>query len=126
MSSTFPAATARPGSVRIICRMQILFPGNVNRPGKRAIVSSTIAATFISILRNHDRQMMDGGRSEPEPPDNQGNRNIENAVMLGFFIVLVTAGIWLLGTMAAIRKRQDCAAQGRRKCSTSAITAPPR
>jgi len=94
-SSTFPAATARPRSVRVICRTQILFPGNVNRPGKRAIVSSTIAATFISILRNHDRQMMDGGRSEPEPPENQGNRNIENAVMLGFFIVLVTAGIWV-------------------------------
>ena len=40
--------------------------------------------------------MTDGGRAEPEPPENQGNRNIENAVMLGFFIVLVVAGIWLL------------------------------
>src|SRR6476661_1027059 len=39
-----------------MCWMQILFPGSVNSPGKRAIVSSTIAATFISILRNHDRQ----------------------------------------------------------------------
>ena len=66
--------------------------------------------------------MMDGGRSEPEPPENQGNRNIENAVMLGFFIVLVMAGIWLLATMADIRKVQDCAAQGRRNCST--IEAP--
>jgi hypothetical protein len=62
--------------------------------------------------------MMDGGRSGPEPPENQGNRNIENAVMLGFFIVLVMAGIWLLATMADIRKVQDCAAQGRRNCST--------
>ena len=62
--------------------------------------------------------MMDGGRSEPEPPENQGNRNIENAVMLGFFIVLVAAGIWLLGAMADIRKVQDCAVQGRRNCAT--------
>jgi hypothetical protein len=62
--------------------------------------------------------MTDGGRAEPEPPENQGNRNIENAVMLGFSIVLVAAGIWLLATMAEIRKVQDCAAQGRRNCST--------
>ena len=65
--------------------------------------------------------MRDGGRSEPEPPENQGNRTIENAVMLGFFIVLVVAGIWLLATMADIRKVQDCAAQGRRNCSTIEI-----
>jgi len=61
--------------------------------------------------------MTDGGRAQPEPPDDQGNRNIENAVMLGFFAVLVGAGIWLLGTMADIRKVQDCAAQGRRNCA---------
>jgi hypothetical protein len=44
---------------------------------------------FISILRSHDRAMTDGGRAEPEPPEDQGNRNVENAVMLGFFVVLV-------------------------------------
>jgi hypothetical protein len=32
--------------------------------------------------------------------------------------VLVVAGIWLLGTMADIRKVQDCASQGRRNCAT--------
>ena len=58
----------------------------------------------------------DDGRQEP--PDDEGNRGIENAVMLGFFAVLVAAGIWLLGTMADIRKVQDCAAQGRRNCAT--------
>jgi len=70
--------------------------------------------------------MTDGGRSEPEPPENQGNRTIENAVMLGFFIVLVVAGIWLLATMADIRKVQDCAAQGRRNCSAIEIPDRPR
>jgi hypothetical protein len=53
-----------------------------------------------------------------EPPEEEGNRNVENAVMLGFFAVLVVAGIWLLGTMADVRKVQDCAAQGRRNCGT--------
>ena len=73
--------------------------------------------------------MTDGGGAAPEPPEDQGNRedgnredggnrNVENAVMLGFFVVLVAAGIWLLDTMAEIRKVQDCAAQGRRNCAT--------
>jgi hypothetical protein len=62
--------------------------------------------------------MTDGERTTPEPPEDQGNRTVENAVMFGFFVVLVAAGIWLLGTMADIRKVQDCAAQGRRNCAT--------
>lgn len=61
---------------------------------------------------------------EPEPPDDEGNRAIENAVMLGFFVLLVAAGVWLLGTMADVRKAQDCAAQGRRNCT--AIEIPDR
>jgi hypothetical protein len=56
--------------------------------------------------------------AEPDPPDNDGNRTTENWVMLGMFIVLVAAGIWLLGSMADLRKAQDCAAQGRRNCGT--------
>jgi hypothetical protein len=59
--------------------------------------------------------MTEGGKDAPEPPE-EGNRNVENAVMLGFFAVLVALGIWLLGTMADVRKAQDCAAQGRRNC----------
>ena len=72
---------------------------------------------FISIRQSRDEPMTDGGRPGPEPPEDQGNRTVENAVMLGFFVVLVAAGIWLLGTMADVRKVQDCAAQGRRNCA---------
>jgi hypothetical protein len=61
--------------------------------------------------------MTEAGEQKPEPPDEEGNRAIENAVMLGFFALLVAAGIWLLGTMADVRKVQDCAAQGRRNCA---------
>ena len=61
-----------------------------------------------------------------EPPDEEGARRTENAVMLGFFIVLVAAGVWLLGSMADIRKAQDCAAQGRRNCATMEIPSPSR
>ena len=68
--------------------------------------------------------MEDKTEEEPVPPDDQSNRNVENAVMLGFFVVLVIAGIWLLSTMADLRKIQDCTAQGRRNCAT--VEAPPR
>jgi hypothetical protein len=71
---------------------------------------------FISTLRRHDRVMAEGQGAAPEPPEEEGNR-VENAVMLGFPVVLVAAGIWLLGTMADLRKVQDCAAQGRRNCA---------
>ena len=65
---------------------------------------------------------MEGEGAAPEPPEEEeGNRAVENAVMLGFLVVLVGAGIWLLGTMADLRKVQDCAAQGRRNCATIEI-----
>jgi hypothetical protein len=61
--------------------------------------------------------------AEPQPPEpdkepDEGNRTVENMVLAGFFVVLVAAGVWLLGTMADVRKVQDCAAQGRRNCQT--------
>ncbi|MEZ5822102.1 MAG: hypothetical protein R3D82_14995 [Xanthobacteraceae bacterium] len=61
---------------------------------------------------------------EGKPPEEEGNRTVENMVLAGFFVVLVAAGIWLLSTMADVRKAQDCAAQGRRNCAT--IEAPER
>ena len=68
--------------------------------------------------------MTERGTPAPEPPEDQGNRNVENALLLGFFVVLVAVGIWLLATMADVRKVQDCAAQGRRNCA--AIEVPER
>jgi hypothetical protein len=68
--------------------------------------------------------MAESEEEKRAPTEDEGNRNVENAVMLGFFAVLVVAGIWLLGTMADLRKVQDCAAQGRRNCAT--IDAPAR
>jgi hypothetical protein len=68
--------------------------------------------------------MAEGDEGKREPGENKGNRARENAVLLGFFAVLVLAGVWLLGAMADIRKVQDCAAQGRRNCAT--IDAPAR
>lgn len=59
--------------------------------------------------------------SEPEPPQDERSRRIENAVLLGAFILLTAGGAWLLMSMADVRKAQDCAAQGRRNCGTIEI-----
>jgi hypothetical protein len=53
----------------------------------------------------------------PEPPERPGNRTVENLLLLAGFVALVGAGVWLLGSMADLRKVQDCAAQGRRNCA---------
>jgi hypothetical protein len=62
--------------------------------------------------------MAEDSEGKREPPEDEGQRGIENAVMLGFFVVVVAAGIWLLATMADVRKAQVCAGQGRRNCAT--------
>ena len=67
--------------------------------------------------------MAEGDEGKREPPEDEGNRARENAILLGFLAVLVLAGVWLLGTMADIRKVQDCAAQGRRNCGTIDVPA---
>ncbi len=56
-----------------------------------------------------------------DPDDDGGNRTVENMVLAGFFIALVAAGIWLLGTMADVRKTEDCTLQGRRNCQPIAV-----
>ena len=99
-------------------------PQNVIYPRNRGIVSWTIAVTFISIRQSRDLTMTEEGEGKAEPPEDEGSRTVENVVMLGFFVVLVAAGIWLLGTMADVRKAQDCAGQGRRNCG--AIEVPAR
>ncbi len=51
--------------------------------------------------------------------DRGANRARENAMLLIAFVVIVAGGVWLLMTMADVRKAQDCAAQGRRNCATN-------
>jgi hypothetical protein len=70
--------------------------------------------------------MSEGGEERDKPPPDEGNRSVENAVMIGFFAVLVAAGVWLLGSMADLRKVQDCAAQGRRNCASIDVPERPR
>jgi hypothetical protein len=67
--------------------------------------------------------MTQGDEGGQKPPEDEGSRTVENAVLLAFFAVLVAVGIWLLGTMADVRKVQDCAGQGRRNCGSIDVPA---
>ena len=67
--------------------------------------------------------MAEQDEGEQKAPQDEGNRAIENAVMLAFFAVVLASGIWLLATMADVRKVQDCAAQGRRNCGSIEVPA---
>jgi hypothetical protein len=61
---------------------------------------------------------------DPDEPENDRHRRVENIALGAGFLVLVGAGIWLLTTMAEVRRVQDCTAQGRRDCG--AIEMPDR
>jgi hypothetical protein len=52
----------------------------------------------------------------PESKEEYRDRMIVNVAAFAFIAVLVAAGWWLAGTMAQIRKTEDCAASGRRNC----------
>lgn len=62
--------------------------------------------------------MTEGEPEGDEDKPDEGNRKLENAVLAAFFVLLVVGGVWLLSTMADLRKVQDCAAQGRRNCES--------
>ena len=58
--------------------------------------------------------------NRPNPPDyveTERERRIANIVLLGFFIVLVVGGLWLVNAMVEHRAIDNCIAQGRLNCA---------
>ncbi len=55
--------------------------------------------------------MTEGGEEEREPPEDESNRAIENVVMLGFFVVLVAAGIWCSAPWPMYERRRTAPAR---------------
>ena len=52
-----------------------------------------------------------------EDSDDYRHRMIVNAVAFVFVLALIGVGLWLAGTMAQMRKDQDCVLSGRRGCT---------
>ena len=70
-----------------------------------------------------------GGRQPPPPPvddlakyarssevDDYRHRMLVNAAAFLFVAALIGAGLWLAGSLAELRRNQDCALSGRRNC----------
>jgi len=51
-----------------------------------------------------------------ESKEEYRERMIVNVAAFAFIAALVSAGLWLADTMAALRKNEDCIASGRRNC----------
>jgi hypothetical protein len=54
--------------------------------------------------------------------DDYRHRMIVNAAAFVFVIALIGAGIWLVDTMAQMRRNQDCVLSGRRGCTPVEVT----
>ena len=55
-------------------------------------------------------------------PDDFSHRMKMNALVAVVLVVLTGCGLWIIDTMAQVRKNQDCALTGRRNCMV--ISAP--
>jgi hypothetical protein len=54
--------------------------------------------------------------------DDYRHRMMVNAAALLFVVALISAGIWLADTMAAMRRNQDCVLAGHRNCAPIEVT----
>lgn len=54
--------------------------------------------------------------AQSSEPDDYRQRMINNGLALGACLLLVAIGVWIAGTMAEMRRNQDCVLSGRRDC----------
>jgi hypothetical protein len=52
-----------------------------------------------------------------DEPDDYRHRMLMNAAAMVFIALLIGAGLWIVNTMADLRKNQDCVLSGRRGCT---------
>ena len=52
-----------------------------------------------------------------DEPDDYRHRMLTNAAALLVVALLIGAGLWIVNTMAAMQKNQDCVLSGRRGCT---------
>jgi len=56
--------------------------------------------------------------------DNYRHRMLMNVIAVVVVALLVSVGVWLADTIAAMQKDQDCVMQGRANCSPIEVPAP--
>jgi hypothetical protein len=64
------------------------------------------------------RPVADLGKYEGgDEHDDYRHRMVTNVAAFVFLLALVGAGVWIVDTMASVRKNQDCVMSGRRNCA---------
>jgi hypothetical protein len=57
-------------------------------------------------------------------PDDYRQRMVNNGLALVAILILGTIGVWLAGSIAELRKNQDCVLSGRRDCAPMVVPQP--
>ncbi len=81
-------------------------------------------------LQKYERVLPFRKRRQPDPApeldaEDRGH-GATIAVLIGFLLVLIAGGVWLMITLRDISRLQDCAMQGRRNCAPIEVPARER
>ncbi|MGH6727375.1 MAG: hypothetical protein ACREB8_12645 [Pseudolabrys sp.] len=64
---------------------------------------------------------MTGHEPQRDGEETESERRRTNMVLLGFAVVLVVGGVWLVNALVDARKSEECFESGRRNCNPIAI-----
>ena len=99
-------------------------PGQVvpfRRPGQPSLQPAAEEANF------DDFAPYEQDREEPDPEEvvDYRHRMVMNVIALAVVTLLVSTGVWLADTIAAMERDQDCMMQGRANCAPIELSLPP-
>jgi hypothetical protein len=81
--------------------------------GRQAFGDQSAGRTAVPDIDKYAR----GGSN----PDDYRHRMKMNALAAAVLVVLIGGGMWIIDTMAQMRKNQDCALSGRRNCAPTTM-----
>jgi hypothetical protein len=94
-------------------------------PFRRRVPPPPPRVGAFSNLSADDSPVQDVGKYDrSDDTDDYGHRMKMNALAVVALAVLIGGGIWIVDTMAQMRKNQDCVLMGRRNCGGQINMAP--
>jgi hypothetical protein len=67
--------------------------------------------------------MSDRHQRPEDAPETDSERRWTNLLIIGFLVLIVGGGIWLVNAMLEVRQLDDCVAAGRRNCAPIEVPA---
>jgi len=87
-----------------------VWQGKVAQPGRK-----TPPPEFLDLSR-YEKPRQEQGHQPEQEPDDFRQRMLANIAGFAFTIALMAIGIWLVMSIADLRRTQDCVLMGRRDC----------